>query len=132
MPSPTPKQKIEQVKMFGGRFVEVILTGDTFDDASKEARKYCEQNQLPFIHPFDDQKVIEGQATIALEILAQSEVGIDVLFLPVGGGGVASGISSVFKTLSPQTKIIGVEPEGAPSMTLSIEKGTNTELIGTF
>ena len=128
MPSPTPKQKIEQVKMFGGRFVEVILTGDTFDDASKEARTYCEQNQLPFIHPFDDQKVIEGQATIALEILAQSEVGIDVLFLPVGGGGVASGISSVFKTLSPQTKIIGVEPEGAPSMTLSIEKGTNTEL----
>ena len=128
MPSPTPKQKIEQVKMFGGRFVEVILTGDTFDDASKEARAYCEQNQLPFIHPFDDQKVIEGQATIALEILAQSEVGIDVLFLPVGGGGVASGISSVFKTLSPQTKIIGVEPEGAPSMTLSIEKGTNTEL----
>ena len=128
MPYPTPKQKIEQVKMFGGRFVEVILTGDTFDDASKEARTYCEQNQLPFIHPFDDPKVIEGQATIALEILSQSEVGIDVIFLPVGGGGVASGISSVFKILSPQTKIIGVEPEGAPSMSLSIEKGTNTEL----
>ena len=85
MPYPTPKQKIEQVKMFGGRFVEVILTGDTFDDASKEARTYCEQNQLPFIHPFDDPKVIEGQATIALEILSQSEVGIDVIFLPVGG-----------------------------------------------
>ena len=128
MPIPTPKQKIEQVQMFGGKFIEVILTGDTFDDASKEARSYCEQNERCFIHPFDDKKVIEGQATIALEILEQSDVGIDVLFLPVGGGGVASGISSVFKELSPQTKIIGVEPKGAPSMSLSIEKGTNTAL----
>ncbi len=128
MPIPTPKQKIEQVQMFGGKFVEVILTGDTFDDASKEARSYCEQNERYFIHPFDDKKVIEGQATIALEILEQSDVGIDVLFLPVGGGGVASGISSVFKELSPQTKIIGVEPKGAPSMSLSIENGTNTAL----
>ena len=72
--------------------------------------------------------MIEGQATIALEILEQSDVGIDFLLLPVGGGGVASGISSVFKTLSPQTKIIGVEPEGAPSMSMSIKNGTNTEL----
>ena len=128
MPIPTPKQKIEQVQMFGGKFVEVILIGDTFDDASKEARSYCEQNERYFIHPFDDKKVIEGQATIALEILEQSDVGIDVLFLPVGGGGVASGISSVFKELSPQTKIIGVEPKGAPSMSLSIENGTNTAL----
>jgi len=128
MPIPTPKQKIEQVQMFGGKFIEVILTGDTFDDASKEARSYCEQNERCFIHPFDDKKVIEGQATIALEILEQSDEGIDVLFLPVGGGGVASGISSVFKELSPQTKIIGVEPMGAPSMSLSIENGINTAL----
>ena len=128
MPIPTPKQKIEQVQMFGGKFVEVILIGDTFDDASKQAKSYCEQNERSFIHPFDDKKVIEGQATIALEILEQSDVGIDFLFLPVGGGGVASGISSVFKELSPQTKIIGVEPEGAPSMSLSIEKGINTSL----
>ena len=128
MPTPTPKQKIEQVKMFGGKFVEVILTGDTFDDASQKARSYCDQNQLPFIHPFDDEKVIEGQATIALEILEQTKVGIDVLFLPVGGGGVASGISSVFRALSPQTKIIGVEPEGSPSMSVSIQNKNNTEL----
>ena len=128
MPTPTPKQKIEQVKMFGGNFVEVILTGDTFDDASKEARSYSDKNLLPFIHPFDDEKVIEGQATIALEILDQSNVGIDILFLPVGGGGVASGISSVFKALSPQTKIIGVEPEGAPSMSVSIQNKKNTAL----
>ena len=128
MPTPTPKQKIAQVEMFGGAYVEVILVGDTFDDASKQARDYCKANAMHFVHPFDDEKVIEGQATIGLEILAQSKVGIDYLFLPVGGGGVASGVSSVFKALSPNTKIIGVEPEGAPSMSTSISSGENTPL----
>ena len=128
MPTPTPKQKIAQVEMFGGAYVEVILVGDTFDDASKQAREYCKANAMHFVHPFDDEKVIEGQATIGLEILAQSKVGIDYLFLPVGGGGVASGVSSVFKALSPNTKIIGVEPEGAPSMSTSISSGENTPL----
>jgi threonine dehydratase len=128
MPTPTPKQKIAQVKMFGGDYVEVILVGDTFDDASQQARNYCKANAMIFVHPFDDEKVIEGQATIGLEILAQSKVGIDYLFLPVGGGGVASGVSSVFKALSPKTKIIGVEPEGAPSMSTSLANGVNTTL----
>lgn len=128
MPTPTPKQKIAQVKMFGGDYVEVILVGDTFDDASQQARDYCKANAMIFVHPFDDEKVIEGQATIGLEILAQSKVGIDYLFLPVGGGGVASGVSSVFKALSPKTKIIGVEPEGAPSMSTSLANGVNTTL----
>ena len=129
MPTPTPKQKIAQVKMFGGDFVEVILTGDTFDDASQKARAFCNLHDMHFVHPFDDEKVIEGQATIGLEILAQSKVGIDYLFLPVGGGGVASGVSSVFKILSPETKIIGVEPEGAPSMSRSIANAENTVLF---
>ena len=128
MPTPTPKQKIAQVKMFGGDYVEVILVGDTFDDASRQARDYCKANAMLFVHPFDDEKVIEGQATIGLEILAQSKVGIDYLFLPVGGGGVASGVSSVFKELSPKTKIIGVEPEGAASMSISIANGVNTTI----
>ena len=128
MPVPTPKQKIEQVKMFGGEFVEIVLVGDTFDDASKEAIAYCIENGMSFIHPFDDIKVIEGQATIALEILAQSKVPIDYLFLPVGGGGLASGVSSIFKQLSPSTKIIGVEPTGAPSMSTSLKMGVNTKL----
>ena len=128
MPTPTPKQKIAQVKMFGGDYVEVILVGDTFDDASQQARDYCKANAMLFVHPFDDEKVIEGQATIGLEILAQSKVGIDYLFVPVGGGGVASGVSSVFKALSPKTKIIGVEPEGAPSMSTSLANGVNTTL----
>lgn len=129
MPTPTPKQKVEQVKMFGGEWIETILVGDTFDDASKQAIKYCEDRGMSFIHPFDDIKVIEGQATIALELLEQTTQPIDYLFLPVGGGGLASGVSSVFKLLSPNTKIVGVEPTGAPSMSTSIKNGTNTELL---
>ena len=128
MPATTPQQKVSQVRMFGGEFIEIVLTGDTYDACQKHALKASKKQDKTFIHPFDDKKVIEGQATIAFEILEQSDVGIDVLFLPVGGGGVASGISSVFKELSPQTKIIGVEPKGAPSMSLSIENGTNTAL----
>jgi threonine dehydratase len=128
MPTPTPKQKIEQVKMFGGDFIEIVLTGDTFDDASKEALKYYEENKMSFIHPFDDIKVIEGQATIALELLEQSTAPIDYLFLPVGGGGLAAGVSSIFKQLSPNTKIIGVEPEGAPSMSVALQNGYPTKL----
>ena len=128
MPTPTPKQKIEQVKMFGGEWIETILVGDTFDDASKQAIKYCDDRGMSFIHPFDDIKVIEGQATIALELIEQTAQPIDYLFLPVGGGGLASGVSSVFKLLSPNTKIIGVEPTGAPSMSTSIKNEINTEL----
>ncbi|MDY7394555.1 threonine ammonia-lyase IlvA [Aureibaculum sp. 2210JD6-5] len=121
MPAPTPKQKIEQVKMFGGDFVEVLLIGDTFDDASNSAKKLCLDQHKTFVHPFDDIKIIEGQATIGLEIIEQYKVPIDYVFLPVGGGGLASGLSSVFKFLSPHTKIIGVEPEGAPSMKTAME-----------
>ena len=128
MPTPTPNQKIEQVKMFGGSYVEIILTGDTFDDASESAMNYCSENNMSFIHPFNDIKVIEGQATIALEILEQTKTKIDYIFLPVGGGGLAAGVSSIFKYLSPKTKIIGVEPEGAPSMSISFKNGVNTKI----
>jgi len=128
MPTPTPKQKIEQVKMFGGAFIEIVITGDTFDDASFSAKEYCADNKMSFVHPFDDEKVIEGQATIALEILEQSKDEIDYLFLPVGGGGVAAGMSSIFNELSPNTKVIGIEPSGAPSMSTSLENGVNVKL----
>jgi len=128
MPSPTPGQKIDQVKMFGEEYVEVILVGDTFDEASEHARQYCTAHGMSFIHPFDDEKVIEGQATIGLEIIDQSDVPIDYVFLPVGGGGLAAGLSSVFKVLSPNTKIIGVEPHGAPSMKHSIDQKQNQTL----
>lgn len=128
MPSVTPKQKVEQTKLFGGDWVTVVLEGDTFDDSSNAARKYCSEKRKTYIPPFDDPKIIEGQATVGLEILEQAKKPIDYLFVAVGGGGLASGICAVFKELSPLTKIIGVEPEGAPAMKTSIKNGVNTEL----
>ncbi|MCF4102590.1 threonine ammonia-lyase IlvA [Gillisia sp. M10.2A] len=128
MPITTPKQKVEQTNMFGGEWVKVVLKGDTFDDSYKNAIKYGDEHGLVFIHPFDDEKVIEGQATIALEILEQTNVPIDYIFAPLGGGGLLAGLSSIFKNLSPNTKIIGIEPEGAPSMSLSLKEGKLVEL----
>jgi len=128
MPSPTPNQKIEQVKMFGEDFINVVLVGDTFDDSYEVAKLECERLNKTFIHPFNDEKVIEGQATVGLEILSQSKEVIDFIFIPVGGGGLASGLSAMVKMMSPKTKIIGVEPEGAPSMSKSIEANKIIEL----
>ena len=128
MPSVTPKQKIEQTQMFGGEWVDVVLEGDTFDDSFKSAMQFCNQHNKTFIHPFDDPKVIEGQGTVGLELLQQFQKPIDYIFVAIGGGGLASGLLGVFKTLSPGTKIIGVEPEGAPSMKTSIDNNKNTKL----
>lgn len=128
MPVTTPKQKINQVKMFGGNHVEVVLVGDTFDQANAAAMQACEQEGKTFIPPFNNPKIIEGQGTIGLELLQQSNTPIDYIFVPIGGGGLASGIGSVCKWMSPHTKIIGVEPAGAASMKHSIEKGEVTAL----
>ncbi len=128
MPTPTPNQKLEQVRMFGEDFIEIRLVGDTFDDAFYAAKEECDRLNKIFIHPFNDEKIIEGQATVGLEILEQTKEPIDYLFIPVGGGGLSAGVSSVFKLLSPSTKIIGVEPEGAPSMTVSIQNNKNTTI----
>ena len=123
MPSTTPKQKITQVKMFGKDKVDVVLTGDTFDDAFAEAIKFSKENNKLFVPPFDHPKIIEGQATVALEILEDLKEKIDYIFVPIGGGGLAAGVISYFKQQSPDTKIIGVEPEGAPAMAESIKQG---------
>lgn len=128
MPVTTPRQKVEQTKMFGGSWTEVILKGDSFDDSQQQAVQHAEAEDLVFIHPFDDEKVIEGQATIAMEILQQAKEPIDYIFAPLGGGGLLAGLSAVFKQLSPNTRIIGVEPEGAASMTASLNKGRRVEL----
>lgn len=128
MPKTTPKQKIKQVKLFGKEFVEVVLTGDTFDDSYSTATEICTIENKIFIHPFDDAKVIAGQGTVGLEILKDAKTPIDYVFVPIGGGGLASGLCTVFKEMSPHTKIIGVEPLGAPSMKTAIENGTNTRL----
>jgi threonine dehydratase len=116
MPSMTPQQKLSKVKKFGGDWVEIILVGDTFDDAFHEANAYAKTTGKTFIHPFNDPKIIEGQGTVALEILNQYPHHIDYLIVPVGGGGLIAGCGIVFNSLSPKTKIIGVEPSGAPAM----------------
>lgn len=128
MPVTTPKQKINQVKMFGGESIKVILTGDTFDQANAAAEKACRENGMVFIPPFNDPKIIEGQATVGLEIIQESKIKIDYIFVPIGGGGLASGVGSFYKQMSPNTKIIGVEPAGAAGMKKSMECGEVTEL----
>ena len=128
MPVTTPKQKINQVKMFGGDAIEVVLAGDTFDHANAAAERACVEEGKTFIPPFNDPKVIEGQGTVGLEILQQSRTAIDYVFVPIGGGGLASGIGAVYKQMSPNTKIIGVEPAGAAGMKLSFERGKVTAL----
>ena len=128
MPATTPAQKISQVKLFGKEWIEVVLTGDTFDDAYKASVIFCEANKAVFVHPFDDEKVIEGQGTVAKEILEDADVAIDYVLVPIGGGGLAAGCISYFSQINPTIKVIGVEPEGAPSMKTSIENGVNTEL----
>ena len=120
MPATTPKQKISQVKMFGKEYVEVILTGDTFDDAYAESISYCKEKGRLFIHPFDDATVIAGQGTVGLEILEDIDCKIDYIFVPIGGGGLTAGLGTYFKAYSPDTKIIAVEPEGAPSMKMAL------------
>ena len=123
MPVTTPKQKIEQVRMFGKEFIEIILTGDTFDAANSAAIKYAQENSKTFIPPFDDPKVMEGQGTIGREILNQTSEPLDYIFVPIGGGGLASGLGAYIKQMSPSTKVIGVEPGGAPCMKAAIENG---------
>jgi threonine dehydratase len=153
MPIITPKQKVTQTKMFGEHYVEVKLVGDTFDDCAIAAKIFTEANGMIFIPPFDDLRIIEGQGTVGVEILEQLQEeenehiiensllrssqfpspsgrigGADFLFIPVGGGGLSAGVGSYFKTCSPKTKIIGVEPEGAPSMCEALKAGHPVEL----
>lgn len=122
MPIITPRQKVTQTRMFGEDNIEIILTGDTFDDCAVAARQYTEANSMTFIPPFEDPKIIEGQGTVAVEIL-EDEAHVDYLFVPIGGGGLAAGVGTYFKTYSPGTKIIGLEPEGAPSMMEALKAG---------
>ncbi|WP_343701900.1 threonine ammonia-lyase IlvA [Chitinophaga sp.] len=122
MPIITPKQKVNQVKMFGGDAIEIRLVGDTFDDCSAEAQAYTREHNMTFIPPFDDARIIEGQGTVGVEILEELTE-VDYLFMPVGGGGLASGVGAYFRTYSPGTVIVGIEPEGAPSMQQALAKG---------
>ena len=122
MPAITPKQKINQVRMFGGNNIEIVLIGDTYDECQTHAIEFSTENNMAFIPPFDHLKVIEGQGTVAKEVLDEAS-NIDYIFVPVGGGGLCSGVGQYFKVFSPQTKIVGVEPLGAPSMKEALKAG---------
>ncbi len=132
MPIPSPQQKVSQTKMFGEEFVEVKLVGDTFDDTAVAAKAYTIEHGMTFIPPFDHPAIISGQATVGIEILEDikelTSSPIDFLFIPVGGGGLTAGVGTYFKDKSPNTKIIGLEPEGAPSMFWALNSGEPVEL----
>jgi threonine dehydratase len=122
MPSTTPKQKINQVKMFGGNNINIVLIGDTFDESQEHALEFADLNGMVFIPPFDHLKIIEGQGTVGKEILNDLS-DIDYIFIPIGGGGLCAGVGTYFKVHAPKTKVIGVEPLGAPSMAEALKAG---------
>ncbi|MRN57354.1 threonine ammonia-lyase IlvA [Paenibacillus monticola] len=123
MPSTTPNQKVKQVRRFGGEQVEVILKGDTFDDAYEEALQACIDHSMTLIHPFDEPRIIAGNGTIAMEVMESLDIPADYVFVTIGGGGLAAGVATYMKTVSPLTKIIGVEPLGAASMSEALQRG---------
>ncbi|MFD1164681.1 threonine ammonia-lyase IlvA [Sphingobacterium daejeonense] len=127
MPGPTPRQKITQTEMWGNGNIEIILVGDTFDDCQKGALEYAKDHGMTFIPPFDDLKIIEGQGTVAVEIL-EDLPDVDAVFIPIGGGGLSSGLSYHMKKHAPHVKCYGVEPEGAPSMQAALQNGGPIEL----
>jgi threonine dehydratase len=134
MPAGTPKQKVRRVTKFGNGFVDVVLTGDTFDDACAEAEKFKKEQNAIFVHPFDDDQVIAGQGTIGKEIYEELQGEIDFVFSSVGGGGLASGNMIYLKEKSPNIRYIGVEPAGASAMYESLRKNRVVTLheIDTF
>jgi threonine dehydratase len=134
MPLTTPSQKVSQVKRFGGEHVTVVLIGDTFDDSFAAAMESCTAEGKTFVHPFDSSQVIAGQGTVAVEVLNDMQEPVDFLFCGIGGGGLASGIGSYLKGISPSTKLVGVEPAGAAGMKASLGNGEVTRLdeIDTF
>jgi threonine dehydratase len=131
MPTTTPSIKVEAVRGFGG---EAVLVGDTYDDALTHARKLEQSEGLTFVHPYDDPDVIAGQGTVGMEILRQHRGPVDAIFVPVGGGGLLAGIAAYVKTLYPQVKIIGVEPDDAACLRAALDAGERVRLpqVGIF
>ena len=134
MPVTAPQVKVDAVRRFGGAFTEVILAGDSYSDAQSEALRLREALGATFVHPFDDLDVIAGQATIALEILAQHPGPLHAVFVPIGGGGLIAGIASVIKARRPDVRVIGVQASDADSMARSLDASTRIALdeVGLF
>lgn len=123
MPKNTPKQKVERVRVLGGEWVKIELTGDTFDDSYAHAKAFCEQESRVFVHPFDNEYVAAGQGTVAEEFMRQLDVHPDVVVVPIGGGGLVAGVGTYVHSVSPETHVYGVEPSGAASMTAALKAG---------
>ncbi len=123
MPNPTPRQKINKVKRFGKSEIDIVLTGDTYDDAYAAALNYQSEHGAVLIPPFDDPDIISGQGTVGLEILLDAAHTIDYVVAPIGGGGLCAGVGTYISAQSPKTKLIGVEPQGAAAMKTSITQG---------
>ena len=128
MPKHTPLIKVEATARFGA---EVVLHGEVYDEAYEKAKELQEEKGYIFVHPFDDDAVIAGQGTIALEILKELP-DVDIIMVPLGGGGLISGIAAAAKLKNPEIKIIGVEPEGAASAIKSLNEGKVTELSESY
>lgn len=129
MPVTTPRQKIDKTKIFGGEFVEVKLTGDIFDQCYAAAQQFCTEQGAHLVPPFDHADIVEGQATIGLEIMEQLEDHApDMIILPVGGGGLSAGLLQLFREIAPDTEFVFVEPAGAPSLKRSLETQTRLKL----
>lgn len=123
MPENTPKQKVERVRSLGGEWISLHLAGDTFDEAYAHAKAFSDKSKKIFVHPFDDEQVIAGQGTVAIEIFEQLSEPLDYLVVPVGGGGLLSGLGFYAKSMNSKVKLVGTEPLGAPSMSKSLEAG---------
>ncbi len=124
MPTTTPLIKVNRTKSYGA---DVVLSGDVYDEACAKAMEMAEKDGLTFIHPFDDLAVATGQGTIAMEIFKELPL-VEYILVPIGGGGLATGVSTLAKLLNPKIKVIGVEPAGAACMKASFEKGEVTSL----
>lgn len=131
MPRTTPQIKVDAVRSRGGK---VVLHGDTYDEASSFAKKLVEEKGMVYVHPYDDPEVIAGQGTVGMEILRQVTGPLDVVFVPVGGGGLAAGVAAYIKYVRPEVKVIAVEPEDAACLKLAMEKGRRAILpeVGLF
>jgi threonine dehydratase len=131
MPRTTPSIKVAAVRDYG---VRIKLSGDAYDEAYTWAAKYAEEKGMTFIHPYDDPLVIAGQGTVGLEILQQHEDDIEAIFVPVGGGGLIAGIAAAVKSLRPEIKVIGVEPDEASCMYEALKRGRRVTLkqVGIF
>ena len=126
MPTTTPLIKVNRTKSYGA---EVVLHGDVYDDACAYAMKLAEENGYTFVHPFDDEVVATGQGSIAMEIFKELPT-VDIILVPIGGGGLACGVSTLAKLLNPNITVIGVEPAGANCMQVSLKNGEVTSLPG--